>query len=492
MQRTKLLVIAAALVASATGATLLLGNASAATWHDYKGELYAGHAYGLQVPAKAESYEILLEGEPGATARLALFDPAGEKIGYRVLDASDPSIVVGSPAEGRHVLYVYDLAGGALRLRVDAPLAPLTADLQKMPLFREEIPLKAPEAAGPLDLKDKVTLAAVPAFVTLLYEGSAQGLDATVASSAGNIVTIADESGTAFSPGVWSSLSGTRASDPANIAGVVYDVTAKADRFEGSLVLVTLSIDHKAPVEAAEEATTTLPVNGEIKLPVGKPLAFTATKGEVTIGEVASVVNREHEHEDEYYSAGLALYAPDDSLLAYVEFSNYESNTTITLPEDGEYVAYLHHASSKQMALRLLGTATATSVRELTTASEEFVVDLSSGLGREGVPIELAHAPIEMRATLDKQAVGALGWIRVENANGNVASAQTLAKAPGMNLFDWSGQDPENFAKGAHEVKASGVMQGKLHIVSTYYLRQAAPALPPAPAPAAGPIADLL
>lgn len=483
MQRSKLLVLAVATAVGLGGAMLLLGNASAATWYDYEGDLHAGHAYGLQVPTKADAYEIILDGDATATAQIALYDPAGQKLGYHTLDASDPSVLIESPAKGRHAIYVYEIEGGALKLRVDAPLAPVTTSLQEMPLYKEELALDAPSSPGPLDLDDEVTLRGTPVFLTLLYEGSAKNLDASVASPAGEVVSIVDESGTAFSPGVWSSLSGERRSEPANIDGVSYQILATAERFEGSLVLTTLTIDQAVPEVTAPVVDAPV-VNGEIKLPVGVPIAFTATKGEVTLAQVEDVVKRDNDTDQEdYYSAGLSLYAPDDTLLAYVRTDSDDENLTITLPEDGEYVAYLHHASDKAMVLRLMGSASATGVRELTTAQEEFDFDLSPGLGREGAAFEIQHVPLEVRAKLDKASTGVLGWVNIENDNGYVASANAFAKAPGVDLFDWSSQDPANFAAGSHELRTQGVVQGKLRLVSVYYQR-VTPAEPIAEEPA--------
>lgn len=494
MQRNKLLALAVGALAVLAGASLaLLGNAQATTWHDYAGDLYAGHAYGLQVPPGALAYEVTLAGEPGAAASIALFDPAGKALGHHALDAANPAVKVEDPAQGRHVLYVYDLQAGALKLRVDAPLAPLTANLQKMPVHKTDVTLAQLDAAAPLDVSESLKLDATPVFLTLLYEGSVQGLDATIASEKGNVVTIRGESGTAFAPGVWSHLAGERASDAANLEGLAFTVKATAARFEGTLVLTRLAIDQTVPEDApaqpqpapgtppAPPAPVALPVNGAFAPPAGKPIAFTATAGALRVGPAEPVVQKEGEEHDHhaYWTGALAVYRPDDSLLAYVELSDREPAATIKLPQDGEYVVYVHEAPEDGLLVQLVGASSLSGIRELAVATEEFDLDLSSGLFLVGerVDFEVRHAPVAMTATLGKGTDAVLSYVYVENANGVVLSLN----AP-LQTADLSQQrehvyaQPENFAAGAHAVHTQGVIEGTLHVVSTYFLRQDAPA----------------
>lgn len=500
MQRHKLLALVVGALAALGGASVMfLGNAQAATWHDYKGDLYAGHAYGLQVPAKAEAYEITLEGEPGATATFTLLDPEGASLGHHVLTWESPSLLVDEPAQGRHALYVYDLQGGALKLRVDAILAPLSVGLQKLPLHKADLVLAEQAEAAPLDLAVEKDLGATPVFLTLLYEGSVTDLDATIASAKGDVVTIRDESGTAFAPGVWSHLKGARASDPANLEGAVFTIAAKAERFEGALTLTTLSVDQKVPAETetttAAPAPAPLPVNGAFTAPVGTPIAFTASKGALRITDVEDVVEREGDDEERdhgHWTGAIAIYDPEDALLAYVELDDRSPNATVKLPADGEYVAYVHDARADGFLLQLVGESTLSGIRELAVATEEFEFDVSSGLllgSDEGEAFTLLHAPVAMEATLDEGADAVLSSVYVENANGVVVTTSTFLQAPGVR--DWGGsfQQPENFAAGEHAVHAQGITEGTLTLVSTYYVRQDAPAVeavaPVAPEPAA-------
>lgn len=498
MQNHKLLaLVVGALTALGGASVFLLGNAQAATWHSYDGDLFPGHAYGLQVPDGAEAYEVSLDGDLGATAALALYDPAGALLGFHALDASTPAVQIEDPAEGRHVIYVYDVTDGALTLRVDALLAPVTTSLQAMPLYKEEIQLTTSKGAGALDLEEKADLASTPAFLTLLYEGSVKALDATVASATGDVVTISGESGTAFSPGVWSTLTGERASDPSKIGGLAYTVTATAERFEGTLTLVSVTIDHKAPAapDAPQPvAAPVVPVNGAFTAPEGKAIAFTATKGTIRVTDLEDVVEKENdrEYDGRYWHGALSIHNPDDSLLAYVTLGDHDGNVTITLPTDGEYVVFVHEASSDGLLIQLLGTTSMTGIRELPLAKEEFTLKLGSGVREAGETFELVNAPVAMQAALSKDTIGAFSWIGIANEKGQVAGATTLARAPGVDLFDWSHQEPENFAKGTHTLRVNGVVEGELHLTSLYYQRAAAAVVPAAEAPAAPADAETL
>lgn len=508
MQNPKLLALVVGALAAVGGASFaLFGTAQAATWHDYQGDLYAGHAYGLQVPPSAKSYEVRLDGDSNATATLALFDPEGKALGYHALDQANPAVTIEEPAEGRHVIYVYDLTAGALKLRVDSPLAPLTANLQKMPLHKNDVTLASSDAAAPLDLSNKQDLASTPVFLTLLYEGSVQGLDATISSAKGDVVTIRGESGTAFSPGVWSTLKGERASSPENLDGLAFTVAASAQRFEGTLILTSLTIDHKAPQPAPEQPTQApppapapapapLPVNGAFTAPIGKPIAFTATAGALRITDVEAAVQREgDEPRSEYWAGALAIYKPDDSLLAFVELDYRHPNATVKLPVDGEYVMFVHDAHREGFLVQLVGASTVSGIRELATATEELDLDLSSGLfgiEGQGEAFTLQHAPIAMKGNLSRSSDAAISGVYVTNDNGVVLSVHSFLQTGGFTLGDGSYASPENFAAGEHTLQTQGFTEGKLHLVSTYYVRHDAPAVvaEPAEAPAATEVAD--
>lgn len=492
--RTKVIAVALALVSAGAAAILFAGSASAASWHTYQGDIYAGHAYGLEVPAKSESIEFAFAGDASGLARLGVYDPSGAKVGFYTLSSELTAASIASPAAGRHVVYVYEIAGGALSVRVNSEAAPVLA-LQQMPLQREDVKIGTFES-GALDRAVTATLKTAPVFVTLLYEGSAQDLDATVASAKGDVVTITDESATAFSPGVWTTLSGQRTMEPANLEGLAYTVTAHAQKFEGTMVLTTLSVDFRAP--AGEPTPVKAPVAtpwksapaGAFALGEGKAIAFNAKAGTLLVTDPKAVqdegkdANESHEHESFYDT--FSLYAPDDTLLGYFELNSYDDEHTlaIELPVDGEYVAYVHTATNEVLLAKLANSTASVQMRELALATEtfEFEAEPSLFLDTKGQEFTLLRAPVAMKLAIDaNESMGVLSWADVSNKAGWVASANSLVVGPEVDWFTWSGMNPENFRAGAHTFRADGLFEGSLTLTSVSYLRDGAVAAAAAP-----------
>lgn len=479
MQRSKVLAVAAALVSAGAAVLFLAGGASAAEWHVYSGDIYAGHAYGLEVPADAEAVEILFEGPEGATAKVGLYDPAGAKLGHYLLGAGVTSASLANPDEGRHVIYVYEITEGALQVRVNSALEP-TLDLQQMPLFRTDVKIGALEAPQALDKSITSKLPAEPVFLTLLYEGSARNLDATVASEKGDVVTIADETGTAFSPGVWSSLTGTRTTDAGNLLGNVYTVTLHADSFEGTLYLTSLSVDFQAPVPAPapkplarENVTMPSPwIAGQAStfaLEEGKAYAFSAPAGELLLANPV-VQESEEEAEDrrDHYDIHdmVAIYAPDDTLVELVVLDHETHEVNVTLPVAGEYVAYVYEADEDHV-LAMLPGAPAPGLRELALATEEIPLETTGG----EATFTVANAPVLMEMDVQED-LALLSYADVSNEKGSVLYYQNLAGLGPMMIGGW-GSNIENFAAGEHTLVYNGMSQATFTIVSTYFVRDA-------------------
>lgn len=504
MQRSKVMAVALALVSAGAAAVVFAGTASAAEWHLYKGDMDAGHAYALEVPADAESVEFFYDGPESGFARLAVHDARGAKLGYYALDATLASATLASPAAGRHIVYVYEIGEGALKVRVNAPLAP-PLDLQEMRLAREDVTLGSFEP-GALDKVMTTTLQQSPVFVTLLYEGSAQGLDATVASAKGDVVTIAGETATAFSPGVWTAHVGERAFDPAHLDGATYTVTVSADRFEGHLVLTTLAIDVDAPpkASASAESNVSAPVaepdlwdssSDALALREGKAYALdVAAPGLLLVADPLAFEDNHRKDADDNRSDDrdrwhdvLSVYTPDDRLLAHVELHHWDDDEPVAqveLPVAGEYVLYVHRASNEVLLAKLAADATRTSLRELplVNASFEFQAE-SLGYGmQEAQPFKLARIPVALQLETTQTSTGALPMIRVENDRGGVAGVHALVLAPGARMLAWSWENPENFRAGEHELRVDGFFDGGLKLTATSYVRDAA-----APVPAALP-----
>ena len=485
----------AALVAASTAAVVLAGSASAATWQVYEGDMFAGHAYGLQVPAGAQSLELLFDGDDGATAQLALYAPGGARVGVYTLSEELDAASLANPDQGQYVVYVYELGEGALTARVEAEDAPELA-LAEIPLVREEVQV-GKFAQGELDQVITQDLKRAPVFVTLLYEGSARGLDATVSSGKGVVVDIEDETATAFSPGVWTSMKGERAFDASNLDGTLYTVEVHADSFEGRMVLTTLALDLRAPAVPAkaplpdthahpEHPALAAPVpasEAEFALKPRTPLAFDAPAGTLVLFDPAALLchadeeeasEKEQEREsgcDEAYAL-VSVYAPDDSVLAVVELTDEAPVAELALPVAGEYVAFVRASEGDAIRAKILGATSAPALRILEMESEIVEIGAGSLFGSgDAAEIVLEHAPLDV-ALWFRDGVGALSSAQLSNEEGVVAVADALAVTPfGPMMLGWSYADPALLAKGEHTLATSGSFEGTLELVSTYYVR---------------------
>lgn len=478
--RTKLVAAGLAVVLAGAALVAFASPASAAEWHAYKGDVYAGHAYGLLVPPRAESIEVAWSGAESGSASLSIFDPAGAKVGHYALGPGLTAASVASPQEGRYVLYVYEVSGGALNVRVSAPAAPAQLDLRQMPLKREDVSVSTQDAPGRLDKAVTATLKAPAVFVTLLYQGSAEGLDATVSSVKGPVVTIAGETGTAFAPGVYSSLSGTRTMDAANLDGTAYTVEIHARSFEGSLVLTTLAVDFGAPVAPEKPADVKAPappatpwtVNGAsptFAFESGKAYAFQAKAGKLLLADpaVEAKTNDTHGHDEyRYFSDAVSIYAPDDSLLAYVEIDHETPNATVELPVEGEYVAFVHHASDEVVLAKLVGATSAPALRELPLVEETFEFEASDLFAGGEKEFTLTRVPVLMHLAPTQEGVELLAYAEVANEDGVAVAYNNLARTPGVRFAGGSWADPSVFQAGTHVFRAGGVLQDGLTLSS--------------------------
>lgn len=491
MHRSKVWAVVAALVAASSAAIVLAGSASAASWHVYEGDMFAGHAYALQVPSAAESVEFLFEGEAGSAAAIGVYAPDGAQVGFYELSPALTAASVANPAPGQYVVYVYEVFEGALSVRVQSEAEP-ALKLDEVPLVREETKVGTfPQ--GKLDQVITVDLQRTPVFVTLLYEGSARDLDATVASVKGTVVTITDESATAFSPGVWTSLKGERVFDAANLDGSEYAVEVHAESFEGTMVLTTLALQvpEPVPVGTAPEmpsapgrlgASAPLASPAQFALEPETPIAFVAPVGTLLLVDPEMAARRQAEASSETYEgddhrsprhALVSIYAPDDTLLAVVELTREAPAAELALPVEGEYVAFVREAQSDFVLASIVGALAPPEIRMLEMASESVEIDVSALLGDDesAERIAFARAPLDIEL-LFRGGVGALAGVQLENEEGVVASAQALVLTPfdGMPI-DWSYTDHALLAAGEHTLRTHGAFEGSIELVTTYYLR---------------------
>ncbi|HVM44413.1 MAG TPA: hypothetical protein VM582_00655, partial [Candidatus Thermoplasmatota archaeon] len=504
MQRTKTLGVAAALLSAAVAAVLLTGGASATAWHTYKGDMFAGHAYGLQVPSGAQSIEFLFEGDEAGGAAIGVYAPSGEKLGYYGLGAQLTAASIANPSAGRYVVYVYDVSDGALRVRVNSADEPAKLDLEAVDLLREDTKIGTFEQ-GKLDQVITAQLKAPAVFVTLLYQGSARDLDATVSSSKGAVVSIKGESATAFSPGVWTTLKGERSFDASKLDGTTYTVEVHAAQFEGTMVLTTLALDLAASMPAAPDARAPMPAAPSANAPKAKasaasfetaaahfaleegvPLAFTVSAPTtLALADPAALDEDGDERYDDHCQplhGVIAIYAPDDSLLALVELSHDEPMALVELPVKGEYVVYARHVEGDVILGRLAGLSAPPALRALATQTETVTFEAALSVpGGARETFELAHTPLDIALRFE-DGIGTLSSVHVKNEKGSVAYANALVVAHGANFFQWSDVKPENFAAGEHTLTTHfGTYEGTVELVSTYYVRASSAPLAEAP-----------
>lgn len=478
MQRTKVLAVSATLVSAALAAVLLTGGASAATWHTYSGDMFAGHAYALDVPEKAQSIEFLFDGAPTGRAEIGVHAPDGKRAGYYELVPTLAAASVANPVKGRYVVYVYDVVDGALTVRVDAAQAPEALSLREIDLVRTETKIGDFEQ-GKLDQVITSELRRETVFVTLLYRGSASDLDATVSSAKGAVVTIADESATAFSPGVWTRMSGTRTFEAANLDGTKYEVEVHAAQFEGTMVLTTLSLkiemptpvppvpqqhEHEPPAPPAPPAPVERPAvdpaTAQFALEEGVPVAFAA--------EGATLVLMSPDAHGQ-----VVVYTPDDEVLAVVDLTHGKEMATVTLPAKGEYVAYARHVGGDAILARIEGQAEV-EVRTLRTSQEMVTIDELSGTrDRTSSPIDLRHVPLELELRF-VDGIGTLSSLDLSNERGPVATTDALAVLPGIDMLQWAAVEPKNFARGQHTLAIMGMYEGTVEVTSLHYVREPA------------------
>jgi len=464
MQPRQLFAILAALLAAGGASLYFLGTAHAAEWKTYAGDVHPGHGYALVVPPGSQTLEVALASENGSAA-VALYAPDQSRLAFYALAPDLQAGDVASPTPGRYVLIVYE-ATGALQVRVDNKDAQ-DLQLQTVQLAREEIQVASADAAGPLDKALTASFHATPVFVTLLYEGSVEGLDAKVASNKGDVLAIEGESGSALSPGMAASQSGERHSTPANLLGNAYTATVHATSFEGRMVLAALSLPANAPPSKvapapapaptvrsppsnAKTTTASSPAPGALLLAPGKAYALRADAGELAL----SAPNG---------SASVSVFDPSDALVKLVTLGGKARSAPVTLPQAGEYVVYVTGAPV------LAEAPGAKEARALTLANETHEA-------ARDTPFTIEHAPIAVRVDA-WSTFGVLSHAEITNEKGVVWSHDDTLSVLGEGLASDTAY-AARFAAGKHVLHADGLSDVSASVRTTYYERET-------PAPAA-------
>lgn len=483
MQHRQLFAILAALLAAGGASLYFLGTAHAAEWKTYSGDVHPGHAYALVVPPGAQTLEVALTGENGSAA-LALYAPDQSRLAYYALAPDLKAGDVASPAPGRYVLIVYE-ATGALAIRVDSKDAK-DLQLQTVQLAREEIQVASADASAPLDKALTASFHAAPVFVTLLYEGSVEGLDAKIASQKGDVLAIEGESGSALSPGLAAEQTGERHSSPANLMGNAYTATVHATSFEGRMVLTALSLPSNAAAKpfvapapsptvkspgssaTASSSSSSSSSGAPLRLASGKAYALHADVGDLTISAPA------HKGDPEGRAAVAQVYDPDDQLVQVVTLDASARSAAVPITRAGEYVVFV--AAARDLAVYAQAPG-AHEARALTLANETH-----SAVQDKAFKIE--HVPLAMRVEA-WSTIGVLSHAELRNEEGLVWSQDSLVSAFGLGAATYDESYASHYKAGEHVLSASGLSDVSATVRSTYYLRDAPqPAPAPAPAPA--------
>lgn len=433
--KTKTLAVSALLVGAATLGILLAGTALAADWYDYTGDLHAGNAYRVTVPEGADTLEISLAAGAAGIAKVALFDPSDVKVGYYELTGDSPIMSLVDPVAGDYVLFVYEVQDAVLKLRV------LTAEesdftLATLELARNDKLLGNFKTGAALNQQFTVQLPDEPAFATLFYKGSVSGLDATLSSTKGSVLVIENESGTAMSPGVWTSeITGERTVTPENLAAGAFVATVDAASFEGSLYLTTLSYTREIPEDVVEEVPATPVVSDKlVTLQAGK--AYGVNVGDEATGFTFLVSSQSRSGSWCCYShtPTVTIVSPEDEIVGLVAVDGYrrgaetfEFNGTGA----GEYILYVQAPKGTELFMSLLGGADLVAgVREVAlvehTTSLGSVTAFLPSSGKAAFTVErpLLGIAFGLQKNLASTAVSAVFY----NADGDdVASHYNLA-----------------------------------------------------------------
>lgn len=385
--RKRTVLVAALTVTSALAGFVVAGTALGADWFEYEGRVAAGNAYFVPVPAKADTLSFVLTPGLNATAPVARFtvlDPEDGRVGNFDLGDGTRSADLVQPREGAYILYVYDLAEATLTVRLEAPDA---SDLRlaRAEVAREDkVVLRAPEG-GAVAREVVVDLPREPLFVTLLYQGRVENLEATVESPKGRVLTIAGESGTSYAPGLSVGSAGARDADLMNLASGAYRIGVKADALDGTLYFTSLQVERpvldepvvpEEPPRKAPRAPVPPPAPGTpfAEIPSRVPVAVAVEESALLIalpghfaGEDEATDEDEAENEDgaphRHGAHGayttVVVYDPADNLVGAFDLSTQKPAHVLRDLPQGEYVVFAHAWSGREGDV-VAGVASAT------------------------------------------------------------------------------------------------------------------------------------
>lgn len=532
----KTMIVAAMTVAASMAGFVLAGSAFAADWHEYQGRISAGQAYAIPVPAGAESLSFALvpKGE-NPEAKLVAFDANDERVGSFALGGRVESSDIVDPIEGAYVIFVYQLTNAELSIRLQAD-EPGALKVAKAEVVRKDAPIVR-EFEGALAKDVSVSVKEDPIFATILYTGTVENLNAKLDSPSGTVLTITNESGVSYAPGLAIGATDAREATMENLAPGTYRAHVTADLLDGSLWLTTLTYErpvillaeeveaedgaadmphkphkphgaHAAPraPRAAEEVV----VGAEIR--TGVPTALDVTQSTLAIGlrsalaEVCAAEEEEEEGDEPGADAAdgggkpgkpehghdacgdgpgfavVTVISPADELVGVVTLDSEEPIALLEDLEIGEYVLFVHGWADEDAEAAVLAAYPESllapiGAREIGLVEQVSAMDAAAPAESSDEPLLAFETPPLLLTARSEDALSVGYTLRVEGPAGTVFESSDPVKTPFPWSFSYYEQATlENLVAGEYAIVTDGltVYAGTVEIHSLGYDRLAA------------------
>lgn len=324
----------------------------------------SSQAFGMPIEDDDQRVRFTLQADDGTAtepvAEFALYDPADEFFTQFELsgDGDEAEAILDRP--GQWVLFLTDRDNAQLAVQYEGASEDAdSVDLADLPV-EEERTVVAEQDGGALDEQVALRLDRRPASIFMEYSGNIQGLDAEAASDEGVAYQLSDASANTTEDGTQRAGDATLTAD--NLVAGTYDVTARADAFDGKLVFVHETYErddtHHVPdpgnnVDSDVEEPG---YNGTIvaELTEGEArgidtagasqISFVATERDHAIlrifdsnNEFVEEVEIDHDHDYDWH------WDEDDEN----DSREADPGVTVELPEPGTYTVYAVHADDE-------------------------------------------------------------------------------------------------------------------------------------------------
>lgn len=444
----------------------------------------------FQMPVEKEDQRVrfTLQADDGTAvepvANFALYDPANDFFAEFELsgDGDDAEAILGE--SGPWVLFITERRNAQLAVQYEGyDDEDANVDLAEVPVT-EERTVVAEQDGGALDEQVAFRLDQRPASVFLEYSGEIQDLDADVATDEGIAYELTDASVNTTEDGAQRSGDATLTSE--NLVAGTYEVSARADAFDGKLVFVEQTYQRDA-VDADREKQT---VEENVSTPIdedegtvvaeiqeGQAHEF-ATAGATN---VTFVLPRDE-------AADLKIYNASDRFVKAVHLeadyesygwndhedeneSSAETNVTaktVELDQTGDFVVYASYVSEEDVPVQTfvpVEDAPAATQLDVNTTEVALSGTEDSWNGTfEGGLLE-AHAHTQDVAGMDRN-------VTVTGELGPVLHYEQAVNTFGIAVHNEHQVYPEHFTDGPLDVHmdASGV-GGQTHLQFVHYER---------------------